>query len=69
LRRLDSCTKSTISGRYAPFPCVIIPASDANPAAQYPNMAERKMTREQAWNVGGWSDTVQQVRSFSFPLS
>ncbi|KAJ9094101.1 hypothetical protein QFC21_006202 [Naganishia friedmannii] len=27
----------------------------------YPNMAERKMTREQAWNVGGWSDTVQQT--------
>ncbi|GHJ84065.1 hypothetical protein NliqN6_0467 [Naganishia liquefaciens] len=28
---------------------------------QYPNMAERKMTREQAWNVGGWSETVQQT--------
>lgn len=28
---------------------------------QYPNLAERKATREQAWNVGGWSETVQQV--------
>lgn len=30
------------------------------------NMEERKKLREQAWNVGGWSDTVQQVRLVVF---
>ena len=25
------------------------------------SMEARKATREQAWSVGGWSDTVQQV--------
>jgi hypothetical protein len=24
-------------------------------------MATRKSTREQAWNVGGWADTVQET--------
>ncbi len=28
---------------------------------QYPDMATRKATREQAWNVGGWADTVQET--------
>ncbi|KAG7530307.1 hypothetical protein FFLO_05140 [Filobasidium floriforme] len=28
---------------------------------QYPNLAERKLTREQAWNVSGWSHTVQET--------
>lgn len=28
---------------------------------QYPNLAERKQTREQAWTVSGWSETVQET--------
>ncbi|KAK4686842.1 hypothetical protein P7C73_g3284, partial [Tremellales sp. Uapishka_1] len=28
---------------------------------QYPDMETRKSTREQAWSVGGWSDTVQET--------
>lgn len=31
-------------------------------------MEARKATREQAWSVGGWSDTVQQV-SLSFGVA
>ncbi|ORY30787.1 hypothetical protein BCR39DRAFT_564795 [Naematelia encephala] len=28
---------------------------------QYPDMETRKRTREQAWSVGSWSDTVQET--------
>ncbi|WVQ94302.1 hypothetical protein IAU59_001381 [Kwoniella sp. CBS 9459] len=35
---------------------------------QYPDMETRKMTREQAWSVGSWSDTVQETVKLAYGM-
>lgn len=32
---------------------------------QYPDMQTRKLTREKAWSVSGWSDTVKETAKLS----
>ena len=57
-RKWDSCMRSIIFGsirKSASTPGTLGLRSNAS------NMETRKTTRDQAWSVGGWSDTVQEV--------